>query len=70
MKVTRKNDDRKKADEIKCGECFLYDDNLYIATDECGQFGGRRCVQLRDGRIIYFEENLVTPVDAEVVIND
>lgn len=70
MKIKIKNHNEKSVREIKCGECFTYDYALYIATDEYGQVGSRKCVQLGNGNMIYFENETVTPVDAEVVVHD
>ena len=70
MKVTKENNNVKSVKEINLGECFLRDDKLFIITDEYS-CDGRRCVRLATGVINYFPESeLVTPVDAEVVVHD
>ena len=70
MKVTRKNNNKKSVGELNIGECFLWEDKLFIVTDE-QSCDGRRCVRLATGVINYFLESiLVTPVDAEVIIHD
>ena len=70
MKVTRKNNNEKSVEELNIGECFLWNGRLFIVTDEDTR-DGRRCVNLATGVITYIPESeLVTPVDAEVVIND
>lgn len=70
MKVTRKNKNAKSVKELLIGECFLRDDKLFIVTDEDTR-DGRRCVNLATGVINYLPESeLVTPVDAEVIVHD
>ena len=70
MKVTRKNNNAKTVKELNIGECFMWNGRLFIVTGEIS-CDGKRYVRLATGMIYYIRESeLVTPVDAEVVIND
>ena len=73
MKVTREN--AKWINAFDGGECFLYWNDLFVATDEYDSDGLRRCVKLKTGNIFYFgngqgDREYVTPVDAEVIVHD
>lgn len=71
MKVTMGNKNAKSVKELLSGECFLSANKLFIATDEFDAKGHRRCVRAATGIIYYLiESELVTPVDAEVVVHD
>lgn len=54
--------------EIGVGECFRYDEELYIKTDE--SVGGLRvCVDIRYGLLYRLEEEyMVEPINAKAVV--
>lgn len=68
MRVTRESYNAKSVEELLTGECFLWRDKLFIVT---GTGDGRRYVRLDTGMIYsILESELVTLVDAEVIVHD
>ena len=64
------NDGRKieQLNNIPIGECFLFEDQLYIACEEITQLPANRlCIRLRDGEPLRLASDVKCErVDAEV----
>lgn len=55
--------------EIGVGECFRYDEEIYMKTDERTEGGLRMCVDIRYGTLYRLEEEyMVTSVNVKAVI--
>ena len=68
MKVEEKRKVKSLA-EIGVGECFRYDEEIYIKTDERTEDGYRMCVDINYGTLYRLdEEYMVTPVNVKAVI--
>lgn len=70
MKVTIKNPEYTRYGDIKQGETFIYQNDLFIKIDKIGQ-SGIACIRLSLGATYnYSADTLVRPVSAEVVAYD
>ena len=56
---------------LKNGDCFLYDQMLYIKTNGEEQQPEIMAVDLEDGNVEFFcPDTIVIPIDAEINAND
>ena len=55
--------------EIGVGECSVYDEEIYIKTDERTEDGYRMCVEIQYGMLYRLdEEYMVTPINVKAVV--
>lgn len=55
--------------EIGVGECFAYDEEIYMKTDETPESGLRVCVEIQYGTLYRLEEEyMVMPVNVKAVV--
>lgn len=73
MKIsyTKGKNDRPSLIEIHVGDCFMYDNTIFLRTnrfDESGNFS--LCINLADGAIEEINPSTsVTPLDVELVVS-